>query len=256
MRNETELAAASHENLVASFRKIVAHSPQGESREARAVFAFVSGLPLSFFNGCVVTGAAEPEEVDEALGWVRGRGVPSRVCIAGEHAEELAGVVSSHGYGERTPYPGMALHPVPEPPEPAAPITVERVADEEGRAAFVQVSVLGGLSADLADRLFSPSLAADTDVALFLGRLDGRPAGTSLAIRSASASGVSNVGTLPAARRRGLGTALTWAAVAAGSSWGLDTIVLQSSAMGLSLYTTMGFRTVAPYVLFSRPPER
>ena len=46
------------------------------------------------------------------------------------------------------------------------------------------------------------------------------PAGTSIAIRSRDASGVHAVGTLASARRRGLGTALTWAAIDAGSDWG------------------------------------
>ena len=75
--------------------------------------------------------------------------------------------------------------------------------------------------------------------------------GTSVAIRSDSASGVYNVLTLERARRRGVGTALTWAAVAAGKAWGLDTIVLQSSPMAESMYRAMGFRLVAPYAVFS-----
>jgi ribosomal protein S18 acetylase RimI-like enzyme len=76
--------------------------------------------------------------------------------------------------------------------------------------------------------------------------------GTALAIRSERASGVYSVGTLPAARRLGVGAALTWAAVVAGREWGYDTVVLQSSAMGFSLYEAMGFRTVTPYTVFSR----
>ena len=56
---------------------------------------------------------------------------------------------------------------------------------------------------------------------------------------------------LPLARRRGVGSAVTWAAIEAGRAWGYDTIVLQSSVMGLSMYSAMGFRTVAPYVVFA-----
>jgi hypothetical protein len=72
-----------------------------------------------------------------------------------------------------------------------------------------------------------------------------------LAICSDTASGVYNVVTLERARGRGVGTALTWAAVAAGKAWGLDTIVLQSSPMAESMYRAMGFRLVAPYAVFS-----
>ena len=97
---------------------------------------------------------------------------------------------------------------------------------------------------------------ADPAVAPFVGRLDGYAVGTSLAIRSDTASGVYNVVTLERARRRGVGTALTWAAVAAGKAWGRDTIVLQSSAMAESMYRAMGFRLVAPYAVFSSTTQR
>jgi ribosomal protein S18 acetylase RimI-like enzyme len=78
--------------------------------------------------------------------------------------------------------------------------------------------------------------------------------GYSLAIASRRAAGVYNVGTLQAARRRGVGTALTWAAVAAGRELGLDCAVLQSSEMAVSMYEAMGFRTVVQYAVFSSAP--
>jgi GNAT superfamily N-acetyltransferase len=106
---------------------------------------------------------------------------------------------------------------------------------------------------DTARRLFSASFAADPDVRLFTGRLEGRAVGTAVAIRSDDVSGVYAVGTLPAARRRGVGTATTWAAVRAGQAWGCDTIVLQASEMGYPMYSAMGFRTAVMYAQFARP---
>ncbi len=78
--------------------------------------------------------------------------------------------------------------------------------------------------------------------------------GTSLAIRSGEVSGVYNVGVVPGARRRGVGTALTWASVAAGRAWGCEPIVLQATEMALPMYEAMGFRTVASYAVFREPP--
>jgi GNAT superfamily N-acetyltransferase len=63
-------------------------------------------------------------------------------------------------------------------------------------------------------------------------------------IRTGDVSGVYAVGTLAGARRRGVGTAATWAAVAAGRTWGCGTIVLQASETAFSSYEKMGFRTV------------
>ncbi len=79
--------------------------------------------------------------------------------------------------------------------------------------------------------------------------------GKSLAIRSACAGGAYDIGTVEAARRRGVGTALTWATIAAGREWGCDTIVLQSSEMGFSTYASMGFRTVVSYTTFSKSAQ-
>ena len=121
---------------------------------------------------------------------------------------------------------------------------------------FLRVSIACGMPAAAADALFSPSFAADPDVELFLGSLDGQPVGTAVAIRTGDVSGVYAVGTLPAARRRGVGSALTWAAVAAGQAWGCDTIVLQASEMGFPIYAAMGFRTVVEYAVFGRPVPR
>jgi GNAT superfamily N-acetyltransferase len=118
---------------------------------------------------------------------------------------------------------------------------------------FVDTSVELGLGRELAEAIYSPDLVRDPDVRLFVGRLDGRRAGYSMAIRSGEVSGVYNVGVARSARRRGVGTALTWAAVEAARTWESDTVVLQSTEMALSMYQAMGFRTVVSYAVFKEP---
>jgi GNAT superfamily N-acetyltransferase len=252
-RDDAELIAASHENFIGSYRKLVEHCARGEVRESGSVFTFASGLPLSLFNGCIVTGPAEPGEVAAALEWLAARDLPFRGWLAPELVAALREAFGGHGLAlEPEPYPGMVLNPTRAAPAPADGVEVARVDDAAGLDEFVQVSVEGGAPADLARRLTPPSFASDPAVQLFVGRLDGRAVGTSIAIQSASASGIVAVGTLPDARRRGVGAAVSWAAVAAGVEQGHDTIVLQSSPMGYSVYAAMGFRTVVPYAAFSR----
>ena len=251
-RDEAELIAAAHENFVGSYRKLVEHCAGSEVREAGSVFTFVSGLPLSLFNGCIVTGPAEADEVAAALAWLAGHDLPFRAWVAPEVVSGLLHVFAARGLElEPEPYPGMVLNPVPAAPAPAGGVEVARI-DAAGLDEFVQVSIDGGLPADLARRLTPPSFAADPAVQLFVGRLDGRAVGTSIAIQSRNASGIVAVATLPEARRRGVGAAVSWAAVSAGAEHGHDTTVLQSSPMGFPVYAAMGFRTVVPYAALSR----
>ena len=254
MKSELERAAAANANFLASFRTLVQHSANGEVREFGRVFAFATRFPVSLFNGCVVTGQSSPDDLRGALGWVRDQRVPYCVWIA-ESIGELGAVAAEFRLErDRVSYPNMVLDPVPEPPSPAENVSVVRVGTSRELEHFFDVSVDLGMARELAERVFSPRFVADPDVELFTGWLEGQPAGTSLAIRSGEVSGVYNVGVVPGARRRGVGTALTWASVAAGRAWGCEPIVLQATEMAIPMYEAMGFRTVASYAVFREPP--
>ncbi len=253
MKSDSELGSAANLSFVGSFRTLVEHSVEGELREVGGVFAFVTGLPISLFNGCVVVEPTTAPELDAALTWIAERGLPYQVFIDEERAPGLANVPLARGLKrELRPYPGMTLHPVPESPLPAPGVTVVPVTPAN-LAEHLDVRVASGVPPELAGRLYSEAFAADPNVQLFTARLEGRAVGAAAAIRTGNVSGVYAVGTLPVARRRGVGTAATWAAVAAGRAWGCDTVVLQSSEIGYSIYRAMGFRTVVPYADFKRP---
>jgi GNAT superfamily N-acetyltransferase len=250
MRSELDLAAAANANFLASFGTLAESSADGRVQEFGRVFAFVTGFPIALFNGCVVAEQSRPDELRAAVGWVRGHRVPYRVWIA-ESLVDALGAVADEFRLERdpVPYPNMVLDPVPEPPIPAEGVAVMPAGPSGGMQDFLDVSVELGLSRELAERVFAPGFVANPDVLLFTGWLEGRPAGTSLAIRSGDVSGVYNVGVVPAARRRGVGTALTWASVGAGRAWECEPVVLQSSEMALPMYEAMGFRTVVSYAV-------
>lgn len=149
--------------------------------------------------------------------------------------------------------PGMAMERSEPTPTPPVGVTVVPV-EAGGLGECVGVYVDAGFPPAHAEMLFSPAFAADPDVQLFTARLDGRPVGTAIAIRTGQVADVYAVGTLEHARHRGVGTAATWAAVGAGRVWGCETIVLQASEMGFSTYSKMGFRTVVQYAVYG--PDR
>ncbi len=116
----SKLLSVANENFVASYRKLVEHSPEGEVNQVGGVFAFVTGFPFALFNGCVVVERAAPPELEEALAWVTAHGVPHRVWLAEQAAQKLEAVPTAYGLGrDPASFPGMVLHPVPEPPPPA-----------------------------------------------------------------------------------------------------------------------------------------
>ena len=245
------IVEAADRNFIGSYRKLVEHCPGAVEREFGGVFAFGTGLPIGIFNGCIVAGPAAAEDLDAALDWIDGRDVPYRLWIHEELIGKLGPVAQLRGM-EQDPWlePQMVLRPMPEPPQPAPGVATRPVSDESSLNDHRGIYVDFGMSDDVSRRLFSDSFAADPDVQLFTTWLDARPVGTSLALRTGGTAGVYAVGTSPDARRRGVGTAATWAAVGAARAWGCDMIVLQASEMGFPIYEAMGFETIVRYALF------
>jgi hypothetical protein len=82
---------------------------------------------------------------------------------------------------------------------------------------------------------------------VWIGRVDGRPVATATACVGGGFVGVYAVATVPDARGRGYGEAVTWAAT---SSRPDLPATLQASSMGLPVYERMGFRTVARFTVW------
>ncbi len=175
MKSDRELVALAHENFIASFAKLAEHCVAGEHRRLGGIFAYVSGLPIALFNGCVVVEPCTPDELDTALRWVRAHAVPLRAFVAPDFEAGLASVAHAHGLERNSaPYPGMMLHPVPAAPASSPDVVVVSV-DDAGIEELLSVGMGSGLPRDLAERLFSPAFLGDPDVRAFVGRLRGRP---------------------------------------------------------------------------------
>ncbi len=247
MRVTSELVALEHENFVACYRALAEAAATGSVRDQSGTFAFVTGLPLPMFNGCIVAGPDGARGLESALAWLDEQGLPYSLWTPSPTAPDVAALAAAFGLAlEPQPLPGMVLTPVPASPALPRGLTVEPVGP--GRAADFASVVIGlGLGEEAAALLTSPSFVARDNVDLLVGYLDGAPVATSIAISSANAGGVVNVLTLEEARGQGIGTALTWAAVEAGVARGHDIVVLQATPMGLPVYRSMGFETVVEH---------
>lgn len=249
---DRELAAAVSLSYRESFAALAGHSLGGEVRRTSGATAFVTGAPLAFFNGCVIGGPTSEAELEDLLTWLDARTVPYQVSIAEPLDGGLARLIEAHGL-ERDPWqlPGMAMRSPPQVPPPPGELKIVPVSSSDVDL-WTSTITGAGIPADIAAALFPASLAADPDVKLFAGLLEGRPVATSVAARSGHACGIYGVGTVPDARRRGIGTAMTWAAAACARVWDSSAVVLQASEMGFSAYSRMGFATVVRYAVFLR----
>jgi len=126
--------------------------------------------------------------------------------------------------------------------ESPAELAIERVRDERTLRTWVQVWT-GSTEATVPERLVELR-AAGSAFQHLLGRLDGEPVATAAVSHGHAASEIQHVVTLEPARRRGIGTAMTIAALELARGHGHTTAVLTASELGVRLYEQLGFRCV------------
>lgn len=147
--------------------------------------------------------------------------------------------------------PALVLPDLPTTvPSLPGELRIHLVNDEAGLVDFHTVSAVG--------IRWVPSLAAATDanVALFVGYVGERPAATSRLVCLGHVADITSVNTRPEFRRRGHGTALTWAAVAEGARRGCNAAMLTATVMGYPVYVRMGFRPVCTFRTYLPPADR
>ncbi len=88
----------------------------------------------------------------------------------------------------------------------------------------------------------------------YVGWLDGEPVATTTIFLAAGVAGVYFVMTVPEARRRGIGAAITHAALVEARDSGFEYGVLGSSAAGRSVYAGLGFREYCTINLYEWSP--
>lgn len=178
MKTDHDLVLVADESFIASFRKLAQHVAHGETHEAGSIFSFTTGPPLSGFNGCVVTQEAPSAALAASLAWSRHATSPfacgrrearCRLC-RGSHRRRARARCLAH-----TQAWCYIQYPMPPRVRGVSVVPILEPLDE-----FIGVLEEGGLRAELARRLISSSFAADPDVQLFVGRLDGKTAGTSI----------------------------------------------------------------------------
>jgi ribosomal protein S18 acetylase RimI-like enzyme len=253
-----DLAEVSDRTLFGAFKDFARYNPAVTVREDGPMLLVRTGIHVSFFNCAFVRGpVADPVAfVEEAKAFFEERSLPWRICGRVGIAEEVGLAALAAGLRAGTPMEGMTLHPL-DGLTPMIPpgVEIEMVEDEDGLAVNQEIAASGfGMPVEMSRAILPPAVLGSPDLAAFTARVDGVPAAVSVLIKTDEVAGIYNVGTSPDFRRRGLGAAMTAAALAEGARRGCTVGALQPSVMGRPVYAKMRFQPSALYLEFATPP--
>lgn len=204
------------------------------------VILAASGDPGPDGNVAFVIGSVAPEQVF-ALADAFFDATGYAVSVELEAARPMDDALRARGWQLDEEEPALALAPLPAIPPTPPGLTIRTVATEAGFADFMALSQTG--------HRWIPSLdaAMDPAVALLVGYDGEMPVATARVARYGNVGDINGIVTTPDYRRRGIGTAMTWAAVAAAAQRGCTAMTLSATAMGYPVYVRMGFVPVCIY---------
>jgi GNAT superfamily N-acetyltransferase len=212
-----------------------------------------SGVPFPIFNWAFNSRFAVSDAEDLVRDTVRHfyeRGVPFVWGIfPNDRPQGLREKLLSAGFVEDdAPAMAIDLGRLPMTPPPKE-LTIEPVRTRAQVDQFAKTLNDGDFQAapaiaEAIPDVLRPSLSeklAELDLRCFLGYLDGKAVATSAWFCCAGVVGVYGVATVPSARHRGIGAAMTLAALEDGRSLGFRRGVLVATKMGEPVYRRLGF---------------
>jgi Acetyltransferase (GNAT) family. len=259
--DDATLARLEHENMIETFTSGVANAPGSLVRRGDGVALLASGLPIRFFNQILIEDDhATTDAIAAALAALRERGKPFVVHLRRGSDDRFRPLMQQLGLvlpADETPLPGMALHPIPPARiAVAAGHEIRRATDDAGVEDHLRTGALGfGMPEDMLRAIVPPDTWRRPGTFVYVGYTAGEPVTTGFGVRTGRTIGVYNIATIEAARRQGLGAAMTERVAADGAAEGCDVAILQASPMGLPIYERLGYRTVVEYDGWIEPDQ-
>ena len=224
----------------------------------------VTDVPIPLFN--IVTRVLfTPENLEanikKAIGRFREKGVPGNWFVGpATRPLDIGKALLSHGFVQTDIQPGMAidLQTLPDltlPPN----FEIEPLHSVDQLKSYGEVTLRGfGLPASLLDTGLEYVKSAELDSVSqensFLGLMKGETVGVSTVIYGAGVAGIYRVATVPEARGKGVGTAMTLKPLLDARDKGYRVGILQSSEMGYSVYKKIGFREYCKQTVYTWNP--
>ena len=232
----------------------VAWSVPVEGSEMRPIVAWSDFEP----------GAVE-SRLDDLLAVADARRAAFMWWLAPHHGPpDLGDRLLRRGFAQVDDTAAMAMDLDDLPPEEAPPpgVRIELLDDADDIDTYVDLLMRemqhshGVASTDaraIRRRHLLGKLGKDPDSRRFVAWLDGQPVATSRLSMAGGAAGLYTVVTMPEARGRGIGRAMTLRAFHAGRDAGMRIGTLQATDMGFRIYRKLGFEELFRYRMMVRP---
>ena len=263
MLDDLTLARLAHLNYVEFGRQSSLWSDRGEVRDVPGVALFASGTDFPFvFNGVFRTDpAADPAQVLSQADaffdqWSRGY-----TLVTGPGDDDLVVHAEATGLWAFADAPEMVCRERLADVDPPAGIELRRATEEAGIADFVAVGSAAYPSLGMPDTAMGEAIdrfdrVLEPHVAVVVAYDGDAPVAAAQAMLSHGIAGVYWVGTVEAARGKGLGEAVCrWV-----TNWAFDQGAaaqsLQASTMGEAIYARMGYETIHRYQSWFRSADR
>lgn len=238
---------------VFEFYALFRHWPQAEIHDEPEMLWSITELPFSMFNA-ILRAQLLPGRVDAAIEAAIARGRSRNVPMMwwtgpATQPADLGASLQAHGWVHDGDSPGMAvdLWSV-RADRPAVPgLVIEPVIGTEPLRTWCQTYADGFgmpdfVGAAFSDFFFCLGPEEHSWVRHYMGWLDGEPVATSTLLLGAGVAGIYNVATLPHARRRGIGSAMTLEPLQQAREMGVRVGVLEAAEMGIGVYRRLGFQ--------------
>ncbi len=239
------------EESLATLPVVLARFPGNEVHNAPNLLWVAIDMPIDFFNG-VYRSSLDPltadAQIEEVMEEFRRRNLPMLWQVGpSSRPPDLPQRLLAHGFTHDEDEPGMAIdllamnEDFPVPPE----LTIRLV--DTMSMLDEWVSVWGFDVPDDTIPLYQKvyarmAIGSHLPWRYYLGYLQGKPVATAILFFAAGVAALHTVGTLPEARHKGIGTAITLAALREARRAGYRVAILTASSYGERIYRRIGFR--------------
>jgi len=255
---------AINKNMLEIF-KILSSSPKSEIRSSEELIWSITDIPFPLFNFVLYssfkTGGAE-KAIENVVTECRSRKVPVMWRLDPKtQPDNLGTLLEMHGFQLSEIIPGMAIdiqkniHPPTQ-----NGFEIKRVSDEQILTDYLKVvkEVVGMPDfavKELHDFCVFLGFEENLPMQRFLGYLNDEPVATSMFVLGAGVVGIYDVTTLSKARKKGIGSTMTFHALECAYNLGYNIGVLTSSEEAYNMYKKLGFREICKIPHYSWDPS-